>query len=39
MSAYRFYASQVDRPLTKGGQGMLRDLSSRARVSATTFTN
>ncbi|MDX0067204.1 hypothetical protein GOB13_24015 [Sinorhizobium meliloti] len=40
MSEYQFYEFQaIDRPLTKAEQGMLRDLSSRARISATSFTN
>ncbi|MEJ7011005.1 hypothetical protein [Sinorhizobium meliloti] len=40
MSEYQFYEFQAtDRSLTKGEQGMLRDFSSRARISATSFTN
>lgn len=40
MSEFQYYEFQaVDRPLTKGEQKMLRDLSSRARITATSFTN
>ena len=40
MSEYQYYEFQViDRPLTKAEQEMLRDLSTRARITATSFTN
>ena len=40
MSEYQYYEFQaIDRPLTKGEQDMLRGLSSRARITATSFTN
>jgi hypothetical protein len=40
MSEYQYYEFQaIDRPLTKADQGALRALSSRARITATSFTN
>lgn len=40
MSEYQYYEFQcVDRPLTPAEQQMLRDLSSRARVTSTSFSN
>ncbi len=40
MSEYQYYAFQaVDRPLTTTEQEMLRGLSSRARITATSLTN
>lgn len=40
MSEYQYYAFQaIDRPLDKAAQMDLRDLSSRARITATSFTN
>ena len=40
MSEYQYYEFQaVDRPLTTGEQDALRNLSSRARITATTFVN
>jgi hypothetical protein len=34
---YEFLA--IDRPLTSDEQGQLRSLSTRARITATSFTN
>jgi hypothetical protein len=40
MSEYQYYEFQaVDQPLTKAEHEMLRDLSTRARITATSFTN
>ena len=40
MSEYQYYEFQaVDRPLTKADQETLRGLSTRARITATSFTN
>lgn len=40
MSEYQYYEFQaVDRPLAKAEQEMLRGLSTRARITATSFTN
>lgn len=40
MSEYLYYEFlAIDRPLDRQAQGRLRQLSSRARISATTFTN
>jgi len=40
MSEYQYYEFQaIDRPLTKAEQEMLRGLSSRARITTTSFTN
>lgn len=40
MSEYQYYEFQaIDRPLTKAEQEMLCDLSARARITATSFTN
>lgn len=40
MSEYQYYEFQaVDRPLDEGGQAELRDLSSRASITAMSFTN
>jgi hypothetical protein len=40
MSEYQYYEFQaIDRPLTKSEQEMLRGLSSRAHITATSFTN
>jgi hypothetical protein len=40
VSAYQYYEFQaVDRPLSDADQRALRNLSSRARISATSFTN
>jgi len=40
MSEYQYYEFQaIDRPLTKAEQEMLRGLSTRARITATSFTN
>src|SRR3546814_18670170 len=40
MSEYQYYAFQaVDRPLSSGQQEMLRAISSRGRITATSFVN
>ena len=40
MSEYQYYEFQaIDRPLTKADRQALRDLSTRARITATSFTN
>jgi len=40
MSEYQYYEFQaIDRPLTEAEQEMLRGLSRRARITATSFTN
>ncbi|MBC2900536.1 hypothetical protein [Streptomyces cupreus] len=40
MSEYQYYEFQaLDRPLSREGQDQLRALSSRARITATSFTN
>lgn len=40
MSEYQYFEFQaVDRPLTANEQAMLRGLSTRARITATSFTN
>ncbi|WP_419910283.1 hypothetical protein [Hoeflea sp.] len=40
MSEYQYYEFQaIDRPLTKAEQEMLRALSSRGRITATSFAN
>ena len=40
MSEYQYYEFQaIDRPLTKAEQEMLRALSTRGRITATSFTN
>lgn len=40
MSEYQYYEFQaVDRPLTRAEQDMLRGLSTRARITATSFVN
>ena len=40
MSEYRYYEFQaIDRPLSEGDRQALRDLSTRARITATSFTN
>lgn len=40
MSEYQYYEFQaVDRPLDKAAQEALRSISSRARITATSFTN
>ncbi|TRC92785.1 hypothetical protein FJV76_22530 [Mesorhizobium sp. WSM4303] len=40
MSEYQYYEFQaVDRPLSNADRRALRDLSSRARITATSFTN
>lgn len=40
MSEYQYYEFQaIDRPLSNADRRMLRDLSSRARITATSFTN
>jgi hypothetical protein len=40
MSEYQYYEFQAtDRPLTKADREMLRSLSTRARITATSFTN
>ncbi len=40
MSEYQYYEFQaVDRPLSGGDRQALRDLSTRARITATSFTN
>lgn len=40
MSEYQYYEFQaIDRPLTQAGQEMLRALSTRGRITATSFTN
>ena len=40
MSEYQFYEFlAVDRPLTRDDQEALRSLSSRATITATSFTN
>ncbi|MGP4046984.1 hypothetical protein [Streptomyces sp. 2A115] len=40
MSEYQYYEFQsLDRPLSRGEQDQLRALSSRARITATSFTN
>src|SRR3546814_11379839 len=40
MSEYQYYEFQaIDRPLDRAAQEALRSISSRARISATSFTN
>jgi hypothetical protein len=40
MSEYQYYEFQaIDRPLTEADRQALRDLSTRARITATSFTN
>jgi hypothetical protein len=40
MSEYQYYELQaIDRPLTEADRQALRDLSTRARITATSFTN
>ncbi|TIT92881.1 MAG: hypothetical protein E5W55_17225, partial [Mesorhizobium sp.] len=40
MSEYQYYEFQaIDRPLSDADRRALRDLSSRARITATSFTN
>ena len=40
MSEYQYYEFQaIDRPLDKAAQEALRSISSRARITATSFTN
>jgi hypothetical protein len=40
MSEYQYYEFQaIDRPLSREEQEQLRALSSRARITATSFTN
>jgi hypothetical protein len=40
MSEYQYYEFQaIDRPLSRADQAALRDLSSRARITATSFVN
>src|SRR5271157_1091256 len=40
MSEYQFYEFQaIDRPLDRAAQQALRSISSRARITATSFTN
>jgi hypothetical protein len=40
MSEYQYYEFQaVDRPLSETDREALRDLSTRARITATSFTN
>src|SRR5438105_1230334 len=40
MSEYQYYEFQaIDRPLDRAAQEALRAISSRARISATSFTN
>jgi hypothetical protein len=40
MSEYQYYEFQaIDRPLTAADREVLRDLSTRARITATSFTN
>lgn len=40
MSEYQYYEFQaVDRPLDRAAQDALRSISSRARISATSFVN
>lgn len=40
MSEYQYYEFQaIDRPLTAADRDALRDLSTRARITATSFTN
>jgi hypothetical protein len=40
MSEYQYYEFQaIDRPLSEADRKSLRDLSTRARITATTFTN
>lgn len=40
MSEYQYYEFQaIDRPLDHAAQDALRSISSRARITATTFTN
>ena len=40
MSEYQYYEFQaIDRPLSEADRGALRDLSTRARITATSFTN
>jgi len=40
MSEYQYYEFQaIDRPLSEGDRQALRDLSTRARITATSFTN
>lgn len=40
MSEYQYYEFQaIDRPLREADQAALRALSTRARITATSFTN
>ena len=40
MSEYQYYEFQaIDRPLSDADRAALRDLSTRARITATSFTN
>ena len=40
MSEYQYYEFQaIDRPLDRAAQEALRSISSRARITATSFTN
>ena len=40
MSEYQYYEFQaIDRPLDRAAQDALRSISSRARITATSFTN
>ena len=40
MSEYQYYEFQaIDRPLSEADRRALRDLSTRARITATSFTN
>ncbi len=40
MSEYQYYEFQaIDRPLSDADRQALRDLSTRARITATSFTN
>ena len=40
MSEYQYYEFQaIDRPLDQAAQEALRSISSRARITATSFTN
>src|SRR5713226_614769 len=40
MSEYQYYEFQaIDRPLSEADRQALRDLSTRARITATSFTN
>ena len=40
MSEYQYYEFQaIDRPLDRAAQKALRSISSRARITATSFTN